>query len=167
MASPMDNEELTRLIMTNNQWIHSLLLDLEHLSIEKQQLQLECDHEHQRLFPGQFTQNQIRRSFEKAVHASQCESPNCDLRCHVCKQTLVAMTHASQCPKVICEDQNCFKIKGVYRHGIMCKKLPEERCHLCRVLWHCLMVHARVCTDSICGVPCCRGLEATATGKRG
>ncbi|XP_075482425.1 histone acetyltransferase HAC1-like isoform X1 [Primulina tabacum] len=77
---------------------------------------------------------QLRKMLELLVHASQCRSPNC------------------QYP-------NCRKVKGLFRHGMLCKTRASGGCVLCKKMWYLLQLHSRACKESECNVPRCRDLR--------
>ncbi|XP_077214645.1 histone acetyltransferase HAC1-like isoform X2 [Tasmannia lanceolata] len=77
---------------------------------------------------------QLRKMLELLVHASQCRSPNCNY-------------------------PNCRKVKGLFRHGIHCKKRASGGCLLCKKMWYLLQLHARACKESDCNLPRCRDLK--------
>ncbi|XP_077223066.1 histone acetyltransferase HAC1-like isoform X2 [Tasmannia lanceolata] len=77
---------------------------------------------------------QLRKMLDLLVHASQCRVPNCPY-------------------------PNCRKVKGLFRHGIQCKKRASGGCVLCKKMWYLLQLHARACKESECHVPRCRDLK--------
>ncbi|XP_042009442.1 histone acetyltransferase HAC1-like [Salvia splendens] len=81
------------------------------------------------------------------------------LRVTQLRKMLELLVHASQCRSPLCQYPNCRKVKGLFRHGIQCKKRASGGCHLCKKMWHLLQLHARACKESNCGVPRCWDLK--------
>ncbi|KAK4772401.1 hypothetical protein SAY86_014176 [Trapa natans] len=69
------------------------------------------------------------------------------------------LIHASECRSAQCQYPNCRKVKGLFRHGLQCKRRVSGGCHLCKNMWHLLSHHARTCKESQCHVPRCRDLK--------
>ncbi|KAK4397844.1 Histone acetyltransferase HAC1 [Sesamum angolense] len=92
------------------------------------------DHDAQNKEARQLRVMQLRKMLDLLVHASQCRSPHC------------------QYP-------NCRKVKGLFRHGMLCKVRASGGCHLCKKMWYLLQLHARACKESQCTVPRCRDLK--------
>ncbi|KAL7086652.1 hypothetical protein ACP275_13G014500 [Erythranthe tilingii] len=92
------------------------------------------DHDDQNKEARQLRVTQLKKMLELLVHASQCRSPHC------------------QYP-------NCRKVKGLFRHGMVCKVRASGGCPLCKKMWYLLQLHARACKESQCNVPRCRDLK--------
>ncbi|PIN22179.1 CREB binding protein/P300 [Handroanthus impetiginosus] len=92
------------------------------------------DHDAQNKEARQLRVMQLRKMLDLLVHASQCRSPHC------------------QYP-------NCRKVKGLFRHGMLCKIRASGGCPLCKKMWYLLQLHARACKESECHVPRCRDLR--------
>ncbi|MCL7050653.1 hypothetical protein MKW94_001471 [Papaver nudicaule] len=75
------------------------------------------------------------------------------------RKMLDLLVHASQCRYPQCQYPNCRKVKGLFRHGIQCKKRASGGCVLCKKMWYLLQLHARACKESECHVPRCRDLK--------
>uniref|UniRef100_A0A7N0UX03 histone acetyltransferase n=1 Tax=Kalanchoe fedtschenkoi TaxID=63787 RepID=A0A7N0UX03_KALFE len=60
------------------------------------------------------------------------------------------LAHASQCRSALCQHPNCRKVKGLFRHGIMCKTRASGECGACKKMWYLLQLHARACKESEC-----------------
>ncbi|KAH6785259.1 hypothetical protein C2S51_037714 [Perilla frutescens var. frutescens] len=78
------------------------------------------------------------------------------LRVTQLRKMLDLLVHASQCRLPHCQYPNCHKVKGLFRHGIVCKRHASGGCPLCKKMWHLLQLHARACKESGCN-----GLEGT------
>lgn len=72
------------------------------------------------------------------------------------RKMLDLLVHASQCRFSNCQYPNCRKVKGLFRHGIQCKKRVVGGCPLCKKVWYLLQLHARACKESECHVPRCK-----------
>lgn len=72
------------------------------------------------------------------------------------RKMLELLVHASECRAALCEYPNCRKVKGLFRHGIQCKRRASGGCPLCKKMWHLLQLHARACKENNCNVPRCR-----------
>ncbi|KAL8511296.1 hypothetical protein ACS0TY_017921 [Phlomoides rotata] len=81
------------------------------------------------------------------------------LRVTQLKKMLELLVHASQCRYSLCQYPNCRKVKGLFRHGIMCKTRASGGCVLCKKMWYLLQLHARACKESVCLVPRCKDLK--------
>uniref|UniRef100_A0A7N0UYE9 histone acetyltransferase n=1 Tax=Kalanchoe fedtschenkoi TaxID=63787 RepID=A0A7N0UYE9_KALFE len=75
------------------------------------------------------------------------------------RKMLDLLVHASQCRSASCQYPNCRKVKGLFRHGIMCKTRASGGCGVCKKMWYLLQLHARACKESECHVPRCRDLK--------
>ncbi|XP_039005951.1 histone acetyltransferase HAC1-like [Hibiscus syriacus] len=75
------------------------------------------------------------------------------------RKMLDLLVHASQCRSAYCQYPNCRKVKGLFRHGIQCKKRASGGCVLCKKMWYLLQLHARACKESECHVPRCSDLK--------
>ncbi|KAI3726595.1 hypothetical protein L1987_66393 [Smallanthus sonchifolius] len=75
------------------------------------------------------------------------------------RKMLDLLVHASQCRSPLCQYPNCRKVKGLFRHGISCKRRASGGCMLCKKMWYLLQLHARACKESQCHVPRCRDLK--------
>ncbi|KAI3986385.1 hypothetical protein MKX01_002230 [Papaver californicum] len=75
------------------------------------------------------------------------------------RKMLDLLVHASQCRYPQCQYPNCRKVKGLFRHGIQCKKRASGGCVLCKKMWYLLQLHARACKESECHVPRCKDLK--------
>ncbi|KAJ0984122.1 hypothetical protein J5N97_002478 [Dioscorea zingiberensis] len=75
------------------------------------------------------------------------------------RKMLDLLVHASQCRFSHCQYPNCRKVKGLFRHGIQCKKRASGGCPLCKKMWYLLQLHARACKESECHVPRCKDLK--------
>ncbi|KAF3774700.1 Histone acetyltransferase, partial [Nymphaea thermarum] len=75
------------------------------------------------------------------------------------RKMLDLLVHASQCRSGNCQYPNCRKVKGLFRHGSLCKVRASGGCQLCKKMWHILQLHARACKESECNVPRCRDLK--------
>ncbi|KAG8387066.1 hypothetical protein BUALT_Bualt03G0214700 [Buddleja alternifolia] len=75
------------------------------------------------------------------------------------KKMLELLVHASQCRSPHCPYPNCRKVKGLFRHGMVCKTRASGGCVLCKKMWYLLQLHARACKESECNVPRCRDLK--------
>ncbi|XP_062218154.1 probable histone acetyltransferase HAC-like 1 isoform X2 [Phragmites australis] len=81
------------------------------------------------------------------------------LRVQQLRKMLDLLVHASTCRSGSCQYPNCRKVKGLFRHGMQCKKRASGGCVLCKKMWYMLQLHARACKDSDCNVPRCRDLK--------
>ncbi|XP_041989339.1 histone acetyltransferase HAC1-like isoform X3 [Salvia splendens] len=81
------------------------------------------------------------------------------LRLSQVRKMLDLLVHASQCRSTLCRYPNCRKVKGLFRHGILCKRRAAGGCHMCTKMWQLLQLHARACKESDCNVPRCRDLR--------
>ncbi|KAL7102459.1 hypothetical protein ACP275_08G122300 [Erythranthe tilingii] len=81
------------------------------------------------------------------------------LRVTQLRKMLDLLVHASQCRSSLCQYPNCRKVKGLFRHGMLCKVRASGGCHLCKKMWYLLQLHARACKDPNCNVPRCRDLK--------
>ncbi|XP_041993382.1 histone acetyltransferase HAC1-like isoform X2 [Salvia splendens] len=81
------------------------------------------------------------------------------LRLSQVRKMLDLLVHASQCRSTLCQYPNCRKVKGLFRHGILCKRRAAGGCHMCTKMWQLLQLHARACKESDCNVPRCRDLR--------
>jgi E1A/CREB-binding protein len=79
---------------------------------------------------------QLRKMLDLLIHASTCRSGSWT----GCKYP----------------NSNCRKVKGLFRHGMLCKTRASGGCALCKKMWYMLQLHARACRDSGCIVPRCR-----------
>ncbi|XP_042479129.1 histone acetyltransferase HAC1-like isoform X2 [Macadamia integrifolia] len=75
------------------------------------------------------------------------------------RKMLDLLVHASQCRSPHCQYPNCRKVKGLFRHGIQCKRRASGGCLLCKKMWYLLQLHARACKESECHVPRCKDLK--------
>ncbi|KAL8474236.1 hypothetical protein ACS0TY_030894 [Phlomoides rotata] len=75
------------------------------------------------------------------------------------KKMLELLVHASQCRSQHCQYPNCRKVKGLFRHGMLCKIRASGGCPLCKKMWYLLQLHSRACKESVCTVPRCRDLK--------
>nr|GMD86545.1 histone acetyltransferase HAC1-like isoform X1 [Ipomoea batatas] len=75
------------------------------------------------------------------------------------RKMLELLVHASRCRSPQCQYPNCRKVKGLFRHGIQCKRRASGGCLLCKKMWYLLQLHARACKESECHVPRCRDLK--------
>ncbi|KAM0933705.1 putative histone acetyltransferase chromatin regulator PHD family [Dioscorea sansibarensis] len=75
------------------------------------------------------------------------------------RKMLDLLVHASQCRFSNCQYPNCRKVKGLFRHGMQCKKRVVGGCPLCKKVWYLLQLHARACKESECHVPRCKDLK--------
>ncbi|CAA3010528.1 histone acetyltransferase HAC1-like isoform X1 [Olea europaea subsp. europaea] len=75
------------------------------------------------------------------------------------RKMLDLLVHASQCRSPHCQYLNCRKVKGLFRHGMLCKIRASGGCVLCKKMWYLLQLHARACKESECTVPRCRDLK--------
>ncbi|KAL2493599.1 Histone acetyltransferase HAC12 [Forsythia ovata] len=81
------------------------------------------------------------------------------LRVMQLRKMLDLLVHASQCRSPLCQYPHCRKVKGLFRHGIVCKIRASGGCALCKKMWYLLQLHARACKESKCSVPRCRDLK--------
>ncbi|KAK6142447.1 hypothetical protein DH2020_022795 [Rehmannia glutinosa] len=81
------------------------------------------------------------------------------LRVMQLRKMLDLLVHASQCRSPHCQYPNCRKVKGLFRHGMLCKARASGGCVLCKKMWYLLQLHARACKESECNVPRCRDLK--------
>ncbi|GMY38343.1 histone acetyltransferase HAC1-like [Fagus crenata] len=81
------------------------------------------------------------------------------IRVQQLRKMLDLLVHASQCCSALCQDPDCRKVKGLFRHGIQCKTHASGGCVLCKKMWYLLQLHARACKESECHVPRCRDLK--------
>ncbi|KAK6142413.1 hypothetical protein DH2020_022761 [Rehmannia glutinosa] len=81
------------------------------------------------------------------------------LRVMQLRKMLDLLVHASQCRSPHCQYPNCRKVKGLFRHGMLCKVRASGGCVLCKKMWYLLQLHARACKESECNVPRCRDLK--------
>ncbi|KAL0327972.1 UNVERIFIED_CONTAM: Histone acetyltransferase HAC1 [Sesamum calycinum] len=81
------------------------------------------------------------------------------LRVMQLRKMLDLLVHASQCRSPHCQYPNCRKVKGLFRHGMLCKVRASGGCLLCKKMWYLLQLHARACKESECSVPRCRDLK--------
>ncbi|CAH9088346.1 unnamed protein product [Cuscuta europaea] len=75
------------------------------------------------------------------------------------RKMLDLLVHASRCRSGQCQYPNCRKVKGLFRHAMLCKKRASAGCGLCKKMWYLLQLHARACKDADCAVPRCRDLR--------
>ncbi|KAK1614711.1 hypothetical protein QYE76_020228 [Lolium multiflorum] len=83
--------------------------------------------------------SQLRKMLDLLVHASTCRSGSWT----GCKYP----------------NSNCRKVKGLFRHGMLCKTRASGGCALCKKMWYMLQLHAQSCRDSGCIVPRCRDVK--------
>ncbi|XP_047947725.1 histone acetyltransferase HAC1-like isoform X1 [Salvia hispanica] len=81
------------------------------------------------------------------------------LRVTQLRKMLDLLVHASQCRSPHCQYPNCRKVKGLFRHGMVCKVRASGGCVLCKKMWYLLQLHARACKESECSVPRCKDLK--------
>ncbi|XP_019186057.1 PREDICTED: histone acetyltransferase HAC1-like isoform X2 [Ipomoea nil] len=82
------------------------------------------------------------------------------LRALQLRKVLELLVHASRCRTPKCLYPNCRKVKGLFRHGIQCKRGASGGCLLRKKMWYLLQLHARACQESVgCHVPRCRDLK--------
>ncbi|KAL3624661.1 hypothetical protein CASFOL_031329 [Castilleja foliolosa] len=94
--------------------------------------------------------------------SSDCNAQNKEarqLRVTQLRKMLELLVHASQCRSANCQYPNCRKVKGLFRHGMLCKVRASGGCVLCKKMWNLLQLHARACKESECNVPRCRDLK--------
>ncbi|KAL8462046.1 hypothetical protein ACS0TY_033213 [Phlomoides rotata] len=72
---------------------------------------------------------------------------------------LELLVHASQCRSQHCQYPNYRKVKGLFRHGMLCKIRASGGCPLCKKMWYLLQLHSRACKESVCTVPRYRDLK--------
>ncbi|KZV44816.1 hypothetical protein F511_09859 [Dorcoceras hygrometricum] len=82
-----------------------------------------------------------------------------ELRVAQLRKMLELLVHASQCRSAQCQYPNCRKVKGLFRHGMLCKTRASGGCVLCKKMWYLLQLHSRACKESECNVPRCRDLR--------
>ncbi|XP_073296621.1 histone acetyltransferase HAC1-like [Primulina huaijiensis] len=82
-----------------------------------------------------------------------------ELRVAQLRKMLELLVHASQCRSPHCQYPNCRKVKGLFRHGMLCKTRASGGCVLCKKMWYLLQLHSRACKESECNVPRCRDLR--------
>ncbi|KAL2642143.1 hypothetical protein R1flu_009730 [Riccia fluitans] len=75
------------------------------------------------------------------------------------RKMLDLLVHASQCGVPSCSYPKCRSVKGLFRHGMMCKVRASGGCALCKRMWYLLQLHARACKESECRVPRCKDLK--------
>ncbi|KAG6550989.1 hypothetical protein Mapa_007604 [Marchantia paleacea] len=75
------------------------------------------------------------------------------------RKMLDLLVHASQCGVPSCAYPKCRSVKGLFRHGMMCKVRASGGCALCKRMWYLLQLHARACKESECRVPRCKDLK--------
>ncbi|CAM6125894.1 unnamed protein product [Calypogeia fissa] len=75
------------------------------------------------------------------------------------RKMLDLLVHASQCGVPQCNYPKCRSVKGLFRHGMMCKVRASGGCALCKRMWYLLQLHARACKESECRVPRCKDLK--------
>ncbi|XP_010929436.2 probable histone acetyltransferase HAC-like 1 isoform X1 [Elaeis guineensis] len=75
------------------------------------------------------------------------------------RKMLDLLVHASQCRSPHCPYPNCRKVKGLFRHGILCKIRASGGCQMCKKMWYLLQIHSRACKESNCHVPRCKDLK--------
>ncbi|EPS63123.1 hypothetical protein M569_11662, partial [Genlisea aurea] len=75
------------------------------------------------------------------------------------RKMLDLLVHASKCRSSLCQYPNCLKVKGLFRHGFLCKVRATGGCGMCKKMWYLLQLHARACKESECTVPRCRDLK--------
>ncbi|KAL3615302.1 hypothetical protein CASFOL_040963 [Castilleja foliolosa] len=104
--------------------------------------------------------------------SNDCNAQNKEarqLRVMQLRKMLELLVHASQCRSANCQYPNCRKVKGLFRHGMLCKVRASGGCVLCKKMWYLLQLHARACKESECNVPRCRlerAYEKVATAVR-
>nr|XP_043608532.1 histone acetyltransferase HAC1 [Erigeron canadensis]XP_043608533.1 histone acetyltransferase HAC1 [Erigeron canadensis] len=69
------------------------------------------------------------------------------------------LVHASQCRAGECLYPDCRKMKGLFRHGMLCEVRMSGGCSLCKKMWHLIQRHTLSCKDTSCHVPRCRDLQ--------
>ncbi|CAI9783593.1 unnamed protein product [Fraxinus pennsylvanica] len=102
--------------------------------------------------PHKLTNNQSKERDEQNTEARQ-------LRVMQLRKMLDLLVHASQCHSPLCQYPNCRKVKGLFRHGFVCKVRVSGGCALCKKMWSLLQLHSRACKESQCNVPRCRDLR--------
>ncbi|EPS61920.1 hypothetical protein M569_12873, partial [Genlisea aurea] len=75
------------------------------------------------------------------------------------RKMLELLVHASLCQSRSCEYPNCRKVKGLFRHGIVCTTRASGGCLVCKRMWYLLQLHSRACKESNCQVPRCRDMR--------
>ncbi|KAJ7544850.1 hypothetical protein O6H91_09G096200 [Diphasiastrum complanatum] len=75
------------------------------------------------------------------------------------RKMLELLVHASQCCAIQCQYPKCRSVKGLFRHGTMCRTRASGGCGMCKRMWHLLQLHARACKESECRVPRCKDLK--------
>ncbi|XP_022847823.1 histone acetyltransferase HAC1-like isoform X2 [Olea europaea var. sylvestris] len=102
--------------------------------------------------PHKLTNNQCKERDEQNTEARQ-------IRVMQLRKMLDLLVHASQCRSPLCQYPNCRKVKGLFRHGFVCKVRASGGCPLCKKMWSLLQLHSRACKESQCNVPRCRDLR--------
>ncbi|KAK2354278.1 histone acetyltransferase of the CBP family [Trifolium repens] len=72
------------------------------------------------------------------------------------------LLHASECrvgAGARCRFPNCFKVKGLFRHGMRCRTRASGGCDLCKKMWFLLQLHACACNKAECNVPRCSDIK--------
>ncbi|WJX93120.1 histone acetyltransferase [Trifolium repens] len=72
------------------------------------------------------------------------------------------LLHASECRAgagARCRFPNCFKVKGLFRHGMRCRTRASGGCDLCKKMWFLLQLHACACNKAECNVPRCSDIK--------
>jgi E1A/CREB-binding protein len=63
------------------------------------------------------------------------------------------LLHVMTCCTAQCQYPRCRVIKGLIRHGLVCK---TRGCIACKKMWSLFRLHSRNCRDPQCKVPKCR-----------
>ncbi|KAF9613184.1 hypothetical protein IFM89_005955 [Coptis chinensis] len=66
------------------------------------------------------------------------EKPKLDVRrkrIRKLRKMLDLVVHASQCRSANCPYLNCRKVKGLFKHGQMCRTRATGGCSLCKKMW--------------------------------
>ncbi|ANM64471.1 histone acetyltransferase of the CBP family 5 [Arabidopsis thaliana] len=73
------------------------------------------------------------------------------------------LLHVMTCCTAQCQYPRCRVIKGLIRHGLVCK---TRGCIACKKMWSLFRLHSRNCRDPQCKVPKCRELRAHFSRKQ-
>jgi len=99
-------------------------------------------------------QSANRRDTSRAMSAEERQARMLQLQ-----RTMELLVHASACQSPQCQSSNCAKVKTLFQHAFSCTMKATGGCGLCRRMWTLLQVHAKGCQKPNCPVPRCRDLK--------
>ena len=82
------------------------------------------------------------------------------------RKTMELLEHASVCKDPNCKNQNCKRVRMLFKHGLECQVKYQGGCQLCRRMWALLQIHAKSCQKDNCPVPRCQDLRAHTRRQR-